>query len=734
MVGIFAAPSADHPVLARIVNSRLFSSGGLGVSFACPCRMDVPMRFLLAGLAASALICAASNALACGPEIPPSAPWTLDHLQFAGDIGLPFLSPGNDSRINLQMLMMDSKPWPVNAAVEDASNQLLNNEILFARSDFDAAFGAPAPAAGSQNFADGEGSRCRSLDSGAQAFAEAVKAAADLSEAERTTLTAARTKMVSGCDGQGERVVDVLAGLPAPSAEAKEFAAYLAGARLFYDGTFDLSADAFKGLRDAKNPWVKETARYMIGRVALNKAQVGAFDAFDQTGQPKISDKEALMAAEAAFNAYLADYPAGRYAASARGLMRRLYWLSGDKTRLAAEYGKTILAGAGPASSIPSGSLAEEIDQKLLRADATPSHDPNLLAVANLMRLRADKKQRPAFPAAELEAQAADFAGHDALFGYLRAARAYYADGDAAAALKMLGPTEDDASWLGFSREILRGQALMALGDYSAAIDHWRKLLPRAEKPFRKEAVELGLALSFERAKTLNKVFMPDTRISSPRIRAQVLAYAAGPILLRQAVADPLSTPEERRLARFILLYKEATRGQYANFLKDFDPQAIARDEVDAPKLTFANASAFNWEGDKAGYACPAFKQTMSLLAREPQNPRGLLCLAEMTRAQSLDSVESGVPGADELGGANPIFPGEIFARGDIYKKLIAQPRTPAAERAYALYRAVNCYAPSGKNDCGGKDVDKAQRKAWYDELKGRYGSTEWAQKLRFYW
>ncbi|MCW2316448.1 TolA-binding protein [Rhodoblastus acidophilus] len=684
------------------------------------------MRRLLAGVVSATCMCA-GGALACS-DLPPSAPWTLDHMKFTGDIGLPFLSPGNDSRINLQMLMMDAKPWPEKPPGE--AKELQNAEILFDRAEFDAAFGAPASEPSNSGFADGEGSRCRSLDSGAQAFKQAAQAAADLNEAERAALIAAREGMSSACGDKAQATPpDFLAALPQPSATAREFAAYLTGAQAFYDGAFDAALAAFASLREAKNPWLKETARYMLGRAALNKAQVGAFSAYDQTGQPVVSDTNALTDAEKAFSAYLADYPSGRYAASARGLTRRIFWLAGDKPRLAAEYGRAL-----PEAGQASASLAEEIDWKFLRPDGALSHNPDLLAVADLIRLRGDTNNRPHFAAADLDAQAADFAGRDALFGFLKAARAYYADGDAKAALQALGPPEDGRSYLSFSREVLRGQALMASGDFAAAADHWRQLLPRAEKPWRKEAVELGLAMSFERAGTLNQVFLPETRIASPRLRAQVLTYAAGPILLREAVANPLSTPEERRLARFVLLYKEATRGQYTNFLRDYAPEAIAKDEAEAPKMSWARAAAFAWPGSRDGYACPAFRQTVAALARDPEDSRALLCLGEMTRTQSLDDVEGGAPGKDELGGGKPIFPGEIFSRGDIYKKLIARAKTPAADRAYALFRAVQCYAPSGKNDCGGQEVGKAQRKAWYDELKGRYGGTPWAQSLRFYW
>ena len=44
------------------------------------------------------------------------------------------------------------------------------------------------------------------------------------------------------------------------------------------------------------------------------------------------------------------------------------------------------------------------------------------------------------------------------------------------------------------------------------------------------------------------------------------------------------------------------------------------------------------------------------------------------------------------------------------------------------------CYAPSAMNDCGGADVSKSQRKAWFDQLKRDYPQSPWAKKLRYYW
>jgi hypothetical protein len=144
--------------------------------------------------------------------------------------------------------------------------------------------------------------------------------------------------------------------------------------------------------------------------------------------------------------------------------------------------------------------------------------------------------------------------------------------------------------------------------------------------------------------------------------------------------------------------------------------------------------STFSWSGTTEEYQCPALKAVISELAANPRASHGLLCLGEFVRGAGLESFESAAPKPDELGGGKSIFPGEPFSRGEVYKKLIADPSTPDGDRAYALYRAVNCYRPAGVNECGGKDAPVAERKAWFNMLKSRYGSTSLAQSLKYYW
>ena len=57
-----------------------------------------------------------------------------------------------------------------------------------------------------------------------------------------------------------------------------------------------------------------------------------------------------------------------------------------------------------------------------------------------------------------------------------------------------------------------------------------------------------------------------------------------------------------------------------------------------------------------------------------------------------------------------------------------------AQDKAYALFRAVKCYEPSGGNACGGVDARKSERKGWYNELKRQYPASRWAKELAYWW
>lgn len=86
------------------------------------------------------------------------------------------------------------------------------------------------------------------------------------------------------------------------------------------------------------------------------------------------------------------------------------------------------------------------------------------------------------------------------------------------------------------------------------------------------------------------------------------------------------------------------------------------------------------------------------------------------------------------MGGTPSLLPGKPYARAATYLAIITDAGVPAADRAFALFRAVNCYAPTGVNQCGAPTAPLAQRKAWFSRLKRGYPSSRWAKELIYWW
>jgi hypothetical protein len=153
----------------------------------------------------------------------------------------------------------------------------------------------------------------------------------------------------------------------------------------------------------------------------------------------------------------------------------------------------------------------------------------------------------------------------------------------------------------------------------------------------------------------------------------------------------------------------------------------------------------FAWSGKKGrdNYVCPSTKEIAGMLAKNPDDPLGLICLGDFVKSTTIwISPEGGERSAHqhagavgaELGSGPSLFPGKPFSRGEAYQQVMADKHASHDLQAYALFRAVRCYAPSGHNDCGGDDVDSAVRRSWFKALKKNYSDTSWAKSLKFYW
>ena len=526
----------------------------------------------------------------------------------------------------------------------------------------------------------------------------------------------------------------------------RDFLAYLAGAEAFYAGRFDEARSTFTILRKSSDPWVSETAAYMVARNDLAAALAPAIDewgGFDGAGK---TDAQAAKGGQAALVAYLSGSPDGRYAASARGLQRRALWLLGDRAALGRTYAQMLEEVGAQSETVPN--LIEEIDNKLLfAAGMTGSLDtPLLLATMDLERMRTGEAVYGEGPEPlseeELAAQEPAFAGAADLFGLIQANRAFYADDDYRKVLSLLPDDARRQSYtpVQFSRQVLRGQALEALDDPNAA-GFWMQLVKGVQDLYQRPAVELALAMNWERHGELARVFEKELPIGEGEIRMILMQYSAGADLLRSLAKRGDRPERERGVAQFMLLYKELSRGRYGDFVADLAlvPAGANTDgyiggwlDVDASDVPAGLFAAGRWSED---FPCPALAKTAATLARASGDPGALLCLGDFYRLNGFDGfMDEDRPGNDELGGAANEFGGETVPRQELYKRVIADRRATPTEKAYALYRAVWCYGPSGNNSCGGEDVPVEQRKAWFQRLKRDYAGSRWAKDLKYYW
>lgn len=695
------------------------------------------MRILIATLLAlgalsTGLPALASSDMGCDQRLVPVS------ASFSDCASTALLAPGNDTRVNLAWLMMDAHGGRGPPAPEPADPaQRPWPSVPFGWSQLYSVFVLPEGAedAGPQLWSSGEGTICVSNDRGQADFVEALQAERKLAEAERTSLIAARKVTTCPYDGSTTAPTDV-----AVSSDAgRAFADYLRATAAFYAGSYD--AASFQALSNSKQPWVREASRYMVGRAWALAAQANSFGTYGEVDHERM-DGAALAKAKAAFNAYLKAYPTGRYAASAHGLIRRVHWLAGDTDALVAAYGWQIDQKDAALRNLHEVDLAQEIDAKL-PADAytSKSAHPVLVAVDVLRRMRKvgdDGAGR--ITRKDIEALRPRFKGREALHGYLLAAHAFFVDAAPHRVLELI-PAETPSrpmDTLAFSRQTLRALALDALKDKDARAA-LTVLFPQAQGLYQRQTLELTLAMHEERNDGLARVFAPSSLIVDPALREQLLIHVAGPDLLRARADDAKASKRERALALYVLLYKQLTHGRHAEFLKDVRrlPAKIDGASGSYDKLGDMTALAdFRWQGVREGYACPALQQIVTTLAADARSRKASLCLGEFFRLNGYDRVESWsfAVDKDELGGSPGQFPGRTVPRQRIYQTIIDDAAAPAEERAYALFRAVNCYAPSGYNDCGGDDVPVETRKAWFNQLKSRYPNTTWAQQLRYYW
>lgn len=718
---------------------------------------EVMRRFLLAAMAALVFSFSSGEARASGDSsCYPN--WRVSHGEL-GCASIPAISPGNDTRVNLLLLTMDGP------AASAKSYPELGWDRSYGRNFFDWSLmrQAYAPRAKQEDYPDNFGTRCQSFDSGTKQFNVALRASPKVSEGDRLTLRNMRAFLSDICENRDYRrrapddlteiatnAASMLAQISLGSKAAHDFLTYLKAANRFYAGNYDRALEQYGALKNSKAKWVRETSRYMVGRTHINAAMENAFDKWGFFDGVDATDKNHAAAARKAFEAYLKRYPRGAYAASARGLIRRAHWLSGDMPALSRAYQALLSEASKPQAK---ADVIEEIDIKLLfeKGAAGAVRDPDLLAVINLMRMRDERfdGHTSRLTLADLEAQRSVFKGRGDQYDFLLASHALYVENNPRAVLKLIPDAARQPRFtaLQFSRQALRGAALAALKDRNEG-GFWRDMLGGAKGLYQRPHVELGLATFFEHNGQLDKVFAKGSPITQPYIREILLQRVAGPDILRRAASNTAAPRHERDVALFILLYKQLSRGDYAGFLNSQKMIPASADKTGGlfalhmqDQIPVGMFSDGRIDGE---YDCALLRRNITALSRNPKDIDARLCLGDFWLTNGFDYYRAETPDVtygrrDEeptpaLGSSESRFPGKAMPRHDIYTDIIANPRASSSQRAYALYRAIKCYATAGQNTCGGKGMAQAQRKAWFTTLKRQYPRSKWAKSLKYYW
>lgn len=586
------------------------------------------------------------------------------------------------------------------------------------------------------------------LTSPALEFINQIATAYGLNDQERKDLLLARFILFDNPKA------DISSFIPSdPSFTARHFINYLQGATAFYKNDYPTALKFFNEANTAAQSWVKEAATYMIARTLLNQGQAVAYNNWYELDLKKV-DQALIKRSRLAFANYLRRYPRGKYVNSAVALLRRLDWLSGRQVALASSY-ESLLNNPSIYTrqiGVYSPSVADlilEIDNKIYfnsqpATANTLAKTPKLLAVYDLLKMR-DKQ----LTLADLEKQQSTFEHNTELYNYLLAAYYTYVEANPEQVLILIPELvlEDETATINslqFSGLMLRAMALENSYRWAAAENLWLTLNEFTKRPYQLSLIELGLALNYEKTARVTNAFAKQSIINTPQLRYILLRKNTDHKQLIQLLSYDHLDPSEKASIIYLLLYKDLLSQNYDRFLND-SALLIADNSLDETEL--ANITKYGQSNltlfseavpSHPDYPCPSPVILANVLKLNPTDVKALNCLGEFSEHYQLPfthyMLNSATNSTDSLGTNRPTEFGEyLYSRLKGYQFVIASNNADDEDKAYALYKAIRCFS-SGYNHCDSQDIPRAQRKQWFNLLHTKYATTLWAKQQTIYW
>ena len=656
-----------------------------------------------------------------------------------GCSNLPVLYPANDSQTNMTLLLSDLglatiKPMTADANLWDA----VYGTVPFDAANLSSLTQNKMPnqrklLEGNETVFD---ERCTSFDSGNQAFNTQVQNNKAIPNLEKQILISERKKM-NQC---GDKI-ELIAINPNWSITTRQYASYLNASILFYNSNYSAATKIYTVLTTVEDTWLKETSQYMLIRTSLNSAYATGVDKYGDVYLDNIN-QNLLKQFLDNINAYLKAYPNGQYVASARGFMRRGFWLSKRQDLLVNEIVWQLKNPTSKFYNLEMSELPAEIDRRVFDSSAFNVNnlkDPFFLAVYDLMHMRESSSENDhPISWTQLNIQKELFKTQPELFQYLQAAHLFFVQNKAQEAQNYLAKANaKNSGYLQLSQTFLRGQILEKIGQPHNAEEYWRQQLAQAKDSYQRGLFETALSNHLAIKQDYSAFIGKKAQITQPNLQRNFITQIADTNSLQKLIQSEQSNIDQKQAAIYTLLSKSLVHQQFELFKQSyaFMPKNAMQykgynsdNEQLKNKPDFSN---FIWNGANITpqLRCSNLETLVNQLAQTPKDSLLNVCLGEYFRSEQGYSLQQ--LSYNEKQTSN--FSGKIFARGQIYQDLIKSSNKSDLQ-AYALYRAIQCYAPSGINDCGANEVNKTVRKQWFDQIKTDYPNTSWAKSLKYYW
>lgn len=663
-------------------------------------------------------------------------------------LNLPILYPANDNRTNMMLLLSDKGLASIKAfevdkmSLWDTSSGLVpfypteltqasENKIPNKRAFYDA----------NDHVYD---ERCITLKSGAEVFLQQVSNHKKISQNEKSGLLEQRNQ-IKDC----QQTIPLIQVNAQWTQSAQQYASYLNGIILFYKANYFSATKIFTALSQVDDPWLKETAQYMLIRTSLNELYSQSLGTYGDLDTQKV-DQALLKTFFNRITDYFKLYPKGQYVASARGFLRRGYWIANQQDALVKEMIWQMDHPRSDYYNLDMSTLAAEIDRKVFGLEnfnAKTLNDPFFLAIYDLMYMRqSDSKQYRPISWSELNAQKPVFKEQPELFRYLQAVHLYFIQKKPQDALNYLPKQKPNSiqNYLELSQYTLKGVILEKRSDKNLVEQYWDHLLAISANPYQKALAEVALAIHYKNTNNQNAFLGNHSKIKQATLQKAFITQIADVKALESIITAKDSSADKMNLALYTLLDKSLMSQNYAVFNKAYTtwlPQDASEYKAYNSKIKAYKSEphfeVFVWNGHEITptLKCPKLSTLTAGLEKNPKNLTYRLCLGEYMRNQgtALENFYGDYYYGPSFSQPKNAFTGETFSRGEVYKEIIKS-NSKSELQAYALYRAVMCYSPSSINVCGGKEATKSTRKQWYAQIKRDYPNTTWAKSLKYYW